>query len=137
MAEDKFSIKGKIIAVLPERKGTSQKGEYYIQEYVVEEEKGQYPMRLCFEVFGRENIDRFNIKEGDTVEVFYNFNAREWNGKWFNSIRAWRVSKPYAEKEEVPDVIPSSKPKEEKQPEAPKQAPANDVKPMDVDQLPF
>lgn len=87
-----MEITGKIIAVLPERGGTSARtgNAWKVQEYVIETHE-QYPKKMVFEVFGEERIQRFNIQPGDEKTVSYDIDAREWNGRWFNSIRAWNV----------------------------------------------
>lgn len=87
-----MDITGKIIYVLPEKGGTSQRtgNAWKAQEYVVETHD-QYPKKMVFEVFGEDRIQRFNIKAGDEVTVSFDVDAHEWNGRWFNSIRAWNV----------------------------------------------
>ena len=86
-----MEVQGKIIAVLPERGGTSARGtEWKAQEYVLETHD-QYPKKMVFEVFGPDRIARFNIQTGQEVNVAFDIDAREWNGRWFNSIRAFDV----------------------------------------------
>ncbi len=86
-----MEVQGKIIAVLPERGGTSARGtEWKAQEYVLETHE-QRPKKMAFEVFGSDRIARFNIEVGQEVNVAFDIEAREWNGRWFNSIRAFDV----------------------------------------------
>lgn len=86
-----MDIQGKIIAVLPVKTGVSKTGsEWKSQEYVLET-NSQHPDRCCFEVFG-DNIARFNIQMGGDYQVSFDLSAREWNGRWFNSLRAWKVT---------------------------------------------
>ncbi|MDO5447947.1 MAG: DUF3127 domain-containing protein, partial [Prevotellaceae bacterium] len=40
-----------------------------------------------------EKISQFNIQVGEELTVSFDINAREWNGKWFNDIRAWKVER--------------------------------------------
>lgn len=86
-----MELQGKVIAVLPERSGTSARGEWKVQEYVIETHDSQYPRKLAFEVFGADRIQRFNIQIGQEVLVAFDIDAREWNGRWFNSVRAFDV----------------------------------------------
>lgn len=89
-----MELQGKVIAVLPERGGVSQRGtEWKVQEYVIETHE-TYPKKMVFEVFGADRIARFNIQIGQEVMVAFDIDAREWNGRWFNSIRAYDV-RPY------------------------------------------
>ena len=84
---------GVVIAVLPERSGTSQRGEWKSQSFVIETQE-QYPKHLCFEVFGADRIAQFNIKGGATITVQFDIDARQYQDRWFNSIKAWNVIRP-------------------------------------------
>ena len=84
---------GVVIAVLPERSGTSQRGEWKSQSFVIETQE-QYPKHLCFEVFGADRIAQFNIKGGETITVQFDIDARQYQDRWFNSIKAWNVIRP-------------------------------------------
>ena len=88
-----MEITGKIIAVLDARGGTSKTGnEWKMQEYVLETHE-QYPRKICFNVFGADKISQFNIQAGEELTVSFDINAREYNGRWYNDIRAWRVER--------------------------------------------
>lgn len=87
-----MEIQGKIIAALPERSGVSARGEWKSQTYVIETQ-GQYPKKLAFDVFGADRITQFNLQVGDIATVFFDFDAHEYNGRWFNQIRAYNVEK--------------------------------------------
>ncbi len=85
---------GKIIAVLEARGGVSSRtgNPWKTQDYVIEETMGQFPKRMAFNVFGEENISRFNIQVGQELTVSFDINAREYNGRWYNDIRVWNVA---------------------------------------------
>lgn len=87
-----MEIIGKAIAALPVKSGVSQRtGEQWqSREYVIETQE-QYPKRMCFEVFGIDKLKEFNIRNNDLIKVHFDISAREYNGKWYNSIRAWKV----------------------------------------------
>lgn len=85
-----MELQGKIIAVLPEKSGTSARGEWKVQEYVVETHDA-YPKKMVFSVFGADRISRFNIQAGQEVTVSFDIDAHEYQGRWFNSIRAFDV----------------------------------------------
>ena len=84
---------GRIIQVLEPRGGVSNRtgNPWKTQEFVIEESMGQYPKRMVFNVFGEENLNRFNIQMGQELTISFDINAREYNGRWFNDIRAWNV----------------------------------------------
>ena len=83
-------ITGKIIAVLPTRSGTSARGTQWSSQTSVIETHEQYPKRVAFDVLG-DKISEFNLQVGEEVTVSFDINAREYNGKWWNSVNAWQV----------------------------------------------
>ena len=83
-------ITGKIIAVLPTKSGTSARGTQWSSQTAVIETHEQYPKRVAFDVLG-DRIAEFNLQVGEEVTVSFDINAREYNGKWFNSVNAWNV----------------------------------------------
>ena len=85
-----MEIQGKIIAVLPTRSGTSARGTQWSSQTAVIETQEQYPKKLAFDVIN-DKIDRFNIQVGEFLTVQFDINAREYNGRWFNSVNAWNV----------------------------------------------
>lgn len=87
-----MKIQGKVIAVLPERSGVSARGERKSQTYVIETQE-QYPKKMAFDVFGADRLAQFNIHSGEVINVSFDIDAHEYQGRWFNSIRAWNVTK--------------------------------------------
>lgn len=87
-----MELQGKIIAVLPERSGVSARGEWKTQDYVLETHDA-YPKKMVFNVFGADRISRFNIQAGQEVTVSFDIDAHEYQGRWFNSVRAWNVQR--------------------------------------------
>lgn len=89
-----MEIKGRILAVLEEKSGTSQRtgNNWRCGQYVLETLE-QYPKKILFEVFGEEKIHSMNIHIGEELTVFFDVDAREYNGKWYNQIRAWKVER--------------------------------------------
>ena len=86
-----MEIRGKIIEILPEKSGQSANGEWRKQEYVLETESN-YPKKICFMAWG-DKIGEFNLKQGDSVEVSVDLESREYNGRWYTDVKAWKVSK--------------------------------------------
>ena len=84
-------ISGQIIAVLPTRSGTSAKGTEWSSQTAVIETREQYPKKVAFDVFGADRITQFNLQVGEYVTVSYDIDAHEYQGRWFNAVRAWNV----------------------------------------------
>lgn len=85
-----MELQGKIIAVLPERSGVSARGEWKSQSFVIETHDS-FPRKMVFDVFGADRLARFNIQMGQEVSVSFDIDAHEYNGRWFNNIRAFDV----------------------------------------------
>ena len=85
-----MDLQGKVIAALPERSGVSSRGEWKAQDFVLETHES-FPHKMVFSVFGAERLQRFNIQVGQEVMVSFDIDAHEYNGRWFNSIRAFDV----------------------------------------------
>lgn len=87
-----MEITGKIIAILPPKQGVSQStgNAWMCQDYVLETQE-MYPKKVCFNVFGAEKIQEMNIQLGETLTVSLEINASEYQGKWYNQVRGWKV----------------------------------------------
>jgi len=86
-----MDIVGKIIQVLPLQEGISKTGNpWKVQSYVLETQE-QYPRKVCFEIFGEDRIKNNPCNVDDIVTVSFDIESREFNGRWYTSIRAWRV----------------------------------------------
>ena len=85
-----MELQGRVIAETGERTGTSARGDWKLKGYVIETHEN-YPRKMMFEVFGEDRLRRFNIQVGQEVLVSFDIDAREYNGRWFNSIRAYDV----------------------------------------------
>ena len=88
---EKLEIKGKIIEILPEKSGQSANGEWRKKEYVLETESN-YPKKICFMAWG-DKIGEFNLQQGENVEVSVDLESREYNGRWYTDVKAWKVSR--------------------------------------------
>lgn len=91
-----MEITGKIIAVLPVQGGISKAGnEWKKQEYVLETHD-QYPKKVCFQIFGADRIEQAAIQPGEELTVSFDIDSREYQGRWFTNINAWKVDRPMA-----------------------------------------
>lgn len=133
-----MEIQGKVIAVLPERSGVSARGEWKSQTYVIETQE-QYPKKMAFDVFGADRIASFSIHSGEVINVSFDIDAHEYQGRYFNQIRAWAVSKVSQQAAaQAPAGVaqPSAPYTPPAQPQQPQSgAPSSDVQPSD--DLPF
>lgn len=133
-----MDLTGKIIAVLPPSSGVSQRtgNSWMSQDYVIEV-PGQYPKKCVFRVFGEDRIKQFNIQMGEDVTVSFDIDAHEFNGRWFNDVRAFNVVRgaaPVAAAQGAPFAQPAAAPQDATSPFPPAQEPAGEGS---ADDLPF
>jgi hypothetical protein len=88
-----LSVKGKIIQLLKAESGVSRAGkEWKKQEFILETDE-QFPRKVCFTLFG-DKVDLLDgLKAGTEVEVSFNLESREFNGRWFTNVNAWKIDK--------------------------------------------
>ena len=87
-----MELTGGIIAVMAAQSGVSARtgNAWMSQEYVIEV-PGQYPRKCVFRLFGEDRIKQFNIQQGEDLTIQFDIDAHEYNGRWFNEIRAYNV----------------------------------------------
>ena len=86
-----MEVVGKIIQVLPAQEGIGRNGNpWRVQPYVLET-LDQYPRKVHFEVFGEDRIKQNPCEIDQLVTVSFDIESREFNGRWYTSIRAWRI----------------------------------------------
>lgn len=96
-----LEIEGKIKLKLAVQSGQSARGEWAKQDFVLEYMDGNFPADICISVWGQDKVAELNnYQVGDAVKVSFNVRAREYNGRWYNDIRAWRIA--------VPGVAPAA-----------------------------
>ncbi|MBP6872879.1 MAG: DUF3127 domain-containing protein [Bacteroidales bacterium] len=89
---------GKITEILPEIKGQGKNGEWKRQEFILEI-PGEYPRKICMTIWGdRVNLNDFKVNENVTAS--FDLESREFNGKWYTTVKVWRIVKEDASKPE-------------------------------------
>lgn len=92
-----------VIAVLPVVKGTSARGEWIKQE-VIFEQAGEFGRKVCVGFWGDKAQDAGTLKPGDKVSVAANVESREYNGRWYTEVRAWRMNRASAQPAGAPSA---------------------------------
>ena len=86
-----ISITGTVKQILEEQSGTSKNGTWRKQEFILETE-GEYPKPVCIVQWG-EKIDEFGVEEGERLIVSVDIQSREFKGRWYTDVKAWRVQR--------------------------------------------
>ena len=88
-----LELEGRISRKFAKQNGQGAKGPWMKQDFVLEFQDGNYTSEVCFTSFGTDKVaerDRYQV--GDEVKVSFNIRAREFNGRWYNDVRVWRIS---------------------------------------------
>lgn len=96
-----MEITGKVTKLLPLQTGEGRNGPWKKQEFIIET-PGQYPKQVCISVWG-DRIDQFSLSEGEVVTVSIDLESREYKGRWYTDVRAWRIQR---DEQEGGDVVP-------------------------------
>jgi len=87
-----LKVKGKIVKVLAIESGESKAGKEWKKQGFVIDTGAQYNPKVCFNLFGDDKIDMLkNFGEGEEVDVYFNISSREFNGKYYHNIDAWKI----------------------------------------------
>ena len=86
-----MELKGKIVKLLPVQTGTSSRGEWRKQEFIIES-TGPYAKQACIYAWG-DKVDEFKLVEGEQITASIEIESREYNGKWYTNVKAWKVER--------------------------------------------
>lgn len=93
-------------------------GEVTKQEFVCES-NGEYPKTLHFISFKNLNL---SMPINTTVKVFFEPQSREYNGKYYTDLMAWKIEHQAAAQAEKLEPEPTK---------------GNEIQPIEDDNLPF
>ena len=110
-----LELEGRIARKLNVQTGTSARGAWSKQEFVFEYQEGNFPTQICMNVWGEDKVRELDkYSEGDRVKISFNLSSREYNGRWYTDVRAWRIepagqaSAPYGQQPAAGSVPPSA-----------------------------
>jgi hypothetical protein len=84
-----MELSGKLVQMLPLQTGQGKNGEWRKQEIILETE-GQYPKKVCIAIWG-DKINTSQLVLGNRLTVSFDVESREYNGKWYTDVKAWKV----------------------------------------------
>lgn len=86
-----MEFKGTIKTILPEESGEGKNGIWRKLSFIVETD-GKYPKKVCLTAWN-EKIDEFALVENEVINVSIEVESREYNGRWYTDVKAWKVEK--------------------------------------------
>lgn len=84
-----MQLTAKLIQVLPLQTGTGKNGEWKKQDIVVETD-GQYPKKICISIWG-DKASESVLQVGNILDISFDVESREYNGRWYTDVKAWKV----------------------------------------------
>ena len=89
-----MAIEGALLQKIPAFNGTGLKGNWVKQEFILETRESTYAKKVCISVFGEDRVrDLETMSTGDSVKASVNIESREFKGRWYTEVRAWRLEK--------------------------------------------
>lgn len=88
-----LELEGTIRQKMGVQSGTSARGPWAKQEFVLDFPDGNYTSQACFTAWGQDKVqelDKYQV--GDRVKVSFNLKSREFNGRWYNDLQIWRIA---------------------------------------------
>lgn len=101
-----MEITGKLQQILPEQRGSGKNGGEWIKQGFVIETGDAYPKKVCITVWG-DKIDLKSFAMGEKVVASIDIESREFNGKWYTDVKAWKVVKATGDPNEADTVPPA------------------------------
>ena len=88
-----LEIEGTLSQKLPVQSGSSARGPWTKQEFILEFPDGNFTAKACFTAWGQEKVqDLGKYQVGDKVKVSFNLKSREYNGRWYNDLQIWKIA---------------------------------------------
>ena len=123
-----LELEGTLRQKLGVQQGTSARGQWAKQEFILEFPDGNFTSQACFTAFGQDKVaelDKYQV--GDRIKVSFNIRGREYNGRWYTDLQIWRISPAGA------DAAPAATPVQPAHVSAP---PVSDIPAPTLDDMP-
>ena len=88
-----FEVEGKLHKKFDTENKTDS---FQAREFVIEVSSGNYPQFVKFQLVQDRCALVDSVEEGEMIKVHFDLRGREWNGKYFTNLNAWRIEKPTA-----------------------------------------
>ena len=99
-----LELQGKFIQLLEKQTGAGKNGSQWEKQDFIVETMEQYPKKVCISAWGDKVKEVSGIGPGDVIKVSFNVESREYNGRWYTDIRAWRIARDGAATSSVPNT---------------------------------
>ncbi|MEN9547937.1 MAG: hypothetical protein RIR12_528 [Bacteroidota bacterium] len=84
-----MQLTAKLVQLLPLQTGAGKNGQWKKQDIIVETE-GTYPKKVCISIWG-DKISEAVLKIGSQLNISFDVESREYNGRWYTDVKAWKI----------------------------------------------
>ncbi len=84
-----MEITGKVLKLGNLLTGNSARGPWQKQELIIETEE-QFPKTVCLQCWGDQAAEAAKFEINSVVKAQISIESREFNGRWYTDVRAWR-----------------------------------------------
>ena len=85
-----MQLTAKLIEVLPVQTGEGRNGTWKKNTIIVETIDDRYPRKICVAIWG-DKMKESDMKIGNVLDISFDIESREFNGKWYTDVKAWKV----------------------------------------------
>ena len=86
-----MEVTGKVVQINDPVTGEGKNGPWKKQEVILEMD-GQYPKKICLTCWG-DKLPIDQLSEGETITAAIDVESREYNGRWYTDVKAWRIDR--------------------------------------------
>jgi hypothetical protein len=101
-----MQIEGKVVKIMPVESGTGKTGNAWKKQPFVIEYGDKYPKQVCVTMWNDAIVP---LSAGDSAKVQFDLESREFNGKYYTEVKAWKVEKVGAENHNIQEPTPEQK----------------------------
>jgi hypothetical protein len=88
-----LEITGRLNLFLPEVNGTGKNGTSWSKRDFIIETVDNFPKKICISAWGDKTAELNGIGIGEMIKVSFDVQSREYNGKWYTDLRAWKIER--------------------------------------------
>jgi hypothetical protein len=85
-----MEITGTLVQINEPITGQGKNGMWKKQEFILETE-GQYPKKVMITAWG-DKLNLGSFKPGSKITVGFDLESREYNGRWYTDVKAWKIA---------------------------------------------
>jgi hypothetical protein len=102
-----MELSGKVFKVLPVESGEGKNGTWKKQMIVIETDGGKYPKKVAVTFWG-DLVNSSSFADGKDISVEFDVESREYNGKWYTDVKAWRINNSTSNNNESKSFTPNN-----------------------------